>query len=306
MRGIATIPATRVIVALVALAGVLAVGRSAAAQDEGALRGYFEGKRVVVKLDMPGTSEGVDVWPDASRPIDFQKHGYRLKTYGIALHAGDSSTVTLLKLKKDLIEFQLGGGGFGTFSDDSSTSVYIPTATKTQREKDLEKWVKDEPDAYRRRQMKDELDQLRERRERENRRNEVMKTEAEERKKERVAEQRLRGGSRFNLHYQGGVPFGIKPQEVAAALAEYVDFGIDRPRTDRDELPTAPAMPVGGLVHKGMTRAEAERALGKPTESSVRKDGGLSVTVLVFVHGDDRVTAEFVEGVLIRYTIASN
>ena len=40
-----------------------------------------------------------------------------------------------MKVKKDLIEFQLGGGGYGTFGDDTSTSVYISDATKTEREK---------------------------------------------------------------------------------------------------------------------------------------------------------------------------
>ena len=47
---------------------------------------------------------------------------------------------------------------------------------------------------------------------------------AQERRKERIAEQRLRGGSRFNLRYDGGVPRGITPREVAAALEAYVSF----------------------------------------------------------------------------------
>ena len=34
--------------------------------------------------------------------------------------------VTLVKVKKDIIEFQLDGGGFGTFGDNTSTSSNIP------------------------------------------------------------------------------------------------------------------------------------------------------------------------------------
>ena len=49
-----------------------------------------------------------------------------------------------------MIEFQLSGGGFGTFSDDSSTSVSIPRVEKSSREKDLEKRIKDEDDSRRR------------------------------------------------------------------------------------------------------------------------------------------------------------
>jgi hypothetical protein len=48
---------------------------------------------------------------------------------------GDQVLVTKVKVKKDLIEFQLGGGGYGTFGDDASPHVNVPLAAKTQREK---------------------------------------------------------------------------------------------------------------------------------------------------------------------------
>src|SRR5258708_13685368 len=93
----------------------------AAAQNEDALRAFFEGKRVGVRIDMPGTSDGIDLRPEAERPLDYKRYGDRLKQYGIAIRAGDSAVVTLVKVKKDLIEFQLGGGGFGPFGDHPST-----------------------------------------------------------------------------------------------------------------------------------------------------------------------------------------
>src|SRR5712691_11090466 len=77
----------------------------AAAQDEDALKAFFEGKRVVTRIDLPGTSDGVDVRVDGDRQIDYQEYGNRLKTYGTALRAGESAIVTLVKVKKDLIEF---------------------------------------------------------------------------------------------------------------------------------------------------------------------------------------------------------
>ena len=54
-----------------------------------------------------------------------------------------------------------------------------------------------------------------------------------------------------------------------------------------------------------MTRAEAEQAFGRAVESSQRRDGDLAVTTLVFDVGDQRVAADFVEDVLVRYTITS-
>jgi hypothetical protein len=54
-----------------------------------------------------------------------------------------------------------------------------------------------------------------------------------------------------------------------------------------------------------MLRDEAEPAFGRPMERSEKREGGVIVTTLIFELGDERLTAAFVEDVLIRYTIAS-
>src|SRR5438067_5364382 len=104
----------RALVTIVAVA-LLASARPARAQNEAALRSFFEGKHVVLKIDMPGTSDGVDVRADAATAVDFRRLGDRLRTYGTVLHERESVTVTIVKVMKDLIEFQLNGGGFGSF-----------------------------------------------------------------------------------------------------------------------------------------------------------------------------------------------
>jgi hypothetical protein len=276
----------------------------AAAQDETALKAAFEGHRVTLRIDMPGTSDGVDVRPESRSGIDYADYGSSLKKYGTAIHIGDSVTVTLVKVKKDLIEFQLAGGGFGTFGDDTSTSVYMPLKDKSQREKDLERLVRDESDRERRHQYERELDDLRDRRERENRRIEFEKERAEEVKREKVAHSRLHGGSRFNIRYDDRVPSGMRPADVKAVLADYVDFGdAGSFRTSPPE--PLPPMPSDPRLRKGMARIDAERALGIPTESSQRRQGDLTITTLVFLSGDEKITADFVEDILIRYTISS-
>ena len=50
---------------LAAVSFAVIAAAPAQAQDEAALRSYFEGRRVTVKIDMPGTSDGVDVRADA-------------------------------------------------------------------------------------------------------------------------------------------------------------------------------------------------------------------------------------------------
>ena len=60
-----------------------------------------------------------------------------------------------------------------------------------------------------------------------------------------------------------------------------------------------------GFPRKGMLRLDAERQFGRPVSVSERREGMMRVVVLVFARGDSRITAEFVEDVLIRYTVSS-
>lgn len=194
------------------------------AQNEASLREDLEGRRVRLKIDMPGSQEGVDLQVDSRRPMNYPEYGDRIKRFGVSLRKGETATVTLVKVKKDLIEFQLDGGGFGTFLDNTDTSANIPFVQKSNRERDLEKMVKEEDDRSRRRKLQEELDDLRNRRERENRRITAERERIEERKRERVAEARRDGGSRFNLRYNGSVPRNLRVEDIMDALSEYLTF----------------------------------------------------------------------------------
>jgi hypothetical protein len=196
----------------------------AAKDNHAALKDFFEGRRVIVRIDMPGTKDGVNVYAGARRDLNLGEYRDSLRRYGVALRAGESAVVTLVKVKDDLIEFQLNGGGYGTFFDDTDTSVYIPFVEKSSRERALERELRNETDRNRRRQIERELDSLRDRRERENRRIAFDRERLSERKEERVFNRRLDGGSRFNIRFQGRVPYDLRPDDIMAALAEYVDF----------------------------------------------------------------------------------
>ena len=87
------------------------------AQDEARLRKGLEGKRITLKMDMPATSAGVDVFPGTNRPVDYEKVGNRLKKEGVALKDGEAARITRVKVKDEIVEVQLNGGGFGTFGD---------------------------------------------------------------------------------------------------------------------------------------------------------------------------------------------
>ena len=105
-------------------------------QDAQSLSQFFEGKQVVVKIDMPGSQQGIDIYPQKDNSLDAKAYGKRMKSFPIALHNGDAVMITTVKVKDKLIEFQLGGGGFGTFGDDTDTSVkFTPGAEERPRKR---------------------------------------------------------------------------------------------------------------------------------------------------------------------------
>jgi hypothetical protein len=304
------------IVPLVAVAAGLAA--PAEAQTEWDLKQAFEGKFVVVKMDMPATHRGVDLYPDRQPPVDFRQYSARVREFGVALRAGDRIMVTTVRVKKTNIEFQLGGGGYGVFGDDSGY-VYVPDESKSRRERDLEKWIKDERDPDRRRRMQRELDDLRRDRERENRRRDAEERELTARKQSEVASKRLDAGSRFNLWFDeyrlaSRLP---TPREMRLMLAEFVDFGDGPPPrpdyrpTDARALPPPPPPAAAGdlsrvgELRRGMSIEEVHDMLGQPTRNKAGKQGDLT-TVTEWYDDGDRVTeVVYVGNVVVRFSTGS-
>jgi hypothetical protein len=270
-----------------------------AAQNEAALKAHFEGRTVAVRMDMPATEDGVDIYPAASPQVDFSRYQSRVKRFGIAIHEGERAMVTKVKVKGKLIEFQLGGGGYGTSGDQTDPSVVFTPAPKTERERNLERDIQDVRDPVVTRRMQDELDYLRSRREREDRRNRALVAEATERRRESIQERRLAGGSRFNLRWREAVPAtALTPSAVEAALAKYIDFG------SAPEQPDPPPLAFG--LRKGLSVDEVEDMLGEPVGKNQRMEGTLRVSTRTFERGHERVIADFVEDVLVRYEVSSN
>jgi hypothetical protein len=303
----------KIIGAAVALA---AMARGAAAQNEAALRQAFEGRTVAVKIDMPATSQGVNVYPLDGMPVDFREVAQRLKDNGTSLKMGSTVMVTKVAVKKDHIEFQLGGGGYGTFGDWATNGSNVSTTSEgeTQREKDLRSAIKSSGDKDEKKRLQRELDSERSKRERENSKAAAEAAQANIARETSIRSKRAESGSRFNLRYRQGVPpEALTPDGVMKALAEYVTFpgapvvatAASNPTPSAAVAASTAASSAGGVssLKKGLTLKEVESFLGPASTASEAKDGSMTIQKRTYRHDGLEVTASFVAGVLIDFAI---
>lgn len=285
-------------VVAVALATVPGV---AFAQTEEALKNAFVGRRIVLRVDMPATYKGVDLRFDRDAPFDMKEHSERVASADVSIRQGDSATITHVKVKDDLIELHLDGGGFQNAS--TRTATYV---SKTNAQSDLERDLKKETDPERRRRMQRDIDDMererQRRQERENRETEEYNREARIRDQERA----LRSGSRFNLRFKKRVPADAL---TAEGIERYLDPWIDfSGRSGRPSASSSSARPSSGGsgrdLRKGLSRREAEDMMGRPRrERSCPGDAdGLDCRIVTFEDGSEEVEATFVEGVLVRFS----
>jgi hypothetical protein len=259
----------------------------------------FEGQTVVVRIDMPGSADGVDVYPQRANPLDYAQLGARLKEHGTALHSGQAVLVTKVRVKSNLIEFQLGGGGYGTFADNAGapgmpSAPYLDTSP---RERDIEIQLRYERDPWRRRELYRELDYLRAERMRYNATVGVQAAEAARIADEQIRQRKAEGGSRFNLRWAKSKvpPEALTPAGFRDLLDRYVAF-------EEDETGTGGGGDLLAGLAKGMTVAQAEAVLGPAASVSKGQEGSIPVETRTYARAGRQVTARFASGVLIEFS----
>lgn len=285
-------------------------------QNENALKSYFEGKKVEARIDMPATNAGVDVdvFSGGAR-IDYNSYGNRLRQFGMSIRDGDAVVITKVKVKKDTIEIQLNGGGFGTFWDDTRTTVDYTPVTKSKREVDVERRMDEETDPRMYKALQAELNDLRWQRERENSRRQDDARAASTAKADQVAVNRENGGSRFNLHFgQKITGDALFPERIMEALGEWVIFpwqggarGPGSPGRGAVDGPAQDTRPTGNIsqIEKGMSAEDVADILGDPVSQTESLAGGLSVVKRSYRVGSSKVDVDFCEGVVIRFVVTS-
>ena len=286
--------------------------RSASAQTETALRTAFEGKTITVKMDMPATSQGVDVFPLEQMPVDFREVAQRLKDNGTALKMGTQVTVTKVLVKRNShIEFQLGGGGYGTFGDwASSPTVSSPTAaSETPEERALREQIKATTDKDQKKRLERELGAMRSERDRENARAANEAQQARVASETLIRSKRAEAGSRFNIRFKPSIPAEmLTPEGVMRALAQYVEFpGGAAVAATQPGAPQAAAPASGGglaSLKKGLALADVESLLGPAATAGEAREGAMTVSKRTYRKDGMRVAASFVAGVLVDFSIS--
>ena len=283
-------------------AAVMAVATPLQAQNEAMLRQAFEGKVVAVKIDMPATQQGVDVYPLDQIPVDFREVAQRLKDNSTALRVGQPVMVTKVVVKKNShIEFQLGGGGYGTFGDNTSTDVSVVNQSESKAEKALRDSIKHAPGPTKRKQFEKELASLREERERENARAEAEAKQAQSVMEANLRAKRAESGSRFNVRYRNGIPGdALTPDGLMRALAQYVDFGTASGVASSGSDGSTKAHTS---LRKGLLLDEVETLLGPAAMATETKEGTLTVLKRTYRKDGQKISASFVNEVLIDFAI---
>lgn len=285
-----------------------------AAQNEAALRAAFEGKLVSVKVAMPGTSRGIDVFPEQQTQVNWRQVADRIKEDGTSLKIGDQVMITKVVVKKDShIEFQLGGGGFGTFGDFAGTSrVSADVESESTREKDLKKQIKEAPGPTRRKELERELNNVRTARERENDKARAEAAQANAALEVNLRAKREQSGSRFNIRYKEGIPVAaLTPEGLMTTLAQYVDFSASGSKVATAQAVVPPSTNAtapggaGGLAQmkKGLSVKEVEDLLGPADTAGEQKEGSVTVMKRSYTKDGMKVSTSFVSGVLVDFTI---
>jgi len=284
------------------------------AQDAAALQSYFVGKEVVVKMDMPGSQKGVDLRFNKPSPMDWKEYGARVKQFGVAISKGDTARVTSLVVKRDMIEFQLDGGGFGVAGDDTTTKVDAKPLEKSDYEKSLEQQISQTDDPDKKAALQQQLDREQAKRQRQDSLNAHQAAVASQQKAMVVAQNRAQGGSRFNLRWSGSIPSdGLTPDGLMKYLADYVTFpaaSADHPQAAAAAAATsttAPNASSNSKLQRGMKQDEVTALFGPGKQiSEAVGDGGLKTQVYEYTSGESHIQVTYVNGVVVQYSIHSN
>ena len=276
-----------------------------------ALEKALVGREVRLRLDMPATSAGIDLYLQKEPEYDAAQLATRLSSYGVAIRQGQTAIITKVKVNKKNIEVQLGGGGYGTLGDDDGL-VVARLDEPSPRQRELERERSRTTDPKRRKDIDRELYELREalRRQHQEAFRHAKALTAINQKE--IARKRLDGGSRFNVWYQDKrlEQWAPTPEELMYSLADYLELVVAEQGAPRVASTTSSGSGTAGAakgtpVRRGMTTAEVYDRLGFPATRRPGREGDAEASVETWETRDMITEVTFVRGVVVKFTSSS-
>jgi hypothetical protein len=228
--------------------------------------------------------------------------------------------VTKVVVKKDMIEFQPDGGGFGTAGDDTSTTVEAKKIEPSDYEQQLEKEISDTTEKDKKRDLQRGLDRELTRREKQNAENQYAAQVASQIKAQKLQGGRMTGGSRLNLRWKWSIPSEeLNPESILNLLGEYVDFGgldaVEIRGRARPPQGAAPAEPApGGNVASGSPTAQLKRGMRMSKVNSLPGEGkqlsestapkGVKTQAVEYLSANRQVEVTYADGPVVRFSIS--
>ena len=86
---------------------------AASAQSERTLNRYFEGKQITLRIAIPRTGRGVDVYPEQAQPLNIADYSKRLSESGALYSRGEKTSIKRLEVHSNRIEVMLATNSRG-------------------------------------------------------------------------------------------------------------------------------------------------------------------------------------------------
>ena len=93
------------------------------AQSATDLEQFFTGKTVTMRIDLPATREGINVYPERSEPFDYPEYEKRMERHGALVRGFEVVTISELNVNGNQIEVRVAG--FGTPSDVARINIHF-------------------------------------------------------------------------------------------------------------------------------------------------------------------------------------
>lgn len=220
------------ILALLSIVASASVAAQNVRTSKSPLSPAFKGKKVLLKIDMPGDYTGINLWPDNADLKDSVPVSDRINKFGASLHINDISKITKVVVNEKKIELHLGGGGY-----NSRLFPKPPLPIKISYKEAFYKRKHDEdPDGPEASYYWEEYNKLKTKREDDDR---INRQNYENNLPELIRQARLRNGSRFILHFTTISAKSVTPEKLMEYLADYIDFSpVKLIRNTSDVRPT--------------------------------------------------------------------